>query len=231
MSHVHFIGGEKGGVGKSVVARLLAQYFIDHEIRFSGLDADRSHPALLRFYNDYSQAIELDNYQSLDQIMESALESEQRILIDLGAQSQHAIFNWANDSGVLEMAEELSVQLVYWHLLDGGNDSVSLLSDLFERYGDQLQYILVKNLGCGDNFSLFDDAPVKEQALELGAKIVTLPALHSPTMLKIDATNASFWAAVHNNDNKAGLSLMERQRAKVWLRHVYQALDAIHDVL
>ncbi|HSS39597.1 MAG TPA: mobilization protein, partial [Polyangia bacterium] len=26
MSTIHFIGGEKGGVGKSVVARLCAQY-------------------------------------------------------------------------------------------------------------------------------------------------------------------------------------------------------------
>ena len=30
MATIHFIGGEKGGVGKSLVARLLAQYCIDH---------------------------------------------------------------------------------------------------------------------------------------------------------------------------------------------------------
>ena len=36
MSRVHFIGGEKGGVGKSVVSRVLSQYFIDHEIPSSG---------------------------------------------------------------------------------------------------------------------------------------------------------------------------------------------------
>jgi len=32
MSTVHLVGGEKGGVGKSVVARLLAQSFIDRSI-------------------------------------------------------------------------------------------------------------------------------------------------------------------------------------------------------
>ena len=31
MSSLNFIGGEKGGVGKSVAARVLAQYFIDRE--------------------------------------------------------------------------------------------------------------------------------------------------------------------------------------------------------
>jgi len=31
MSSLNFIGGEKGGVGKSVAARALAQYFIDRK--------------------------------------------------------------------------------------------------------------------------------------------------------------------------------------------------------
>jgi anion-transporting ArsA/GET3 family ATPase len=35
MSHLHFIGGEKGGVGKSLVARILAQYFIDRRQSFT----------------------------------------------------------------------------------------------------------------------------------------------------------------------------------------------------
>ena len=29
MSQIHFIGGEKGGIGKSLLARVLAQHFID----------------------------------------------------------------------------------------------------------------------------------------------------------------------------------------------------------
>ena len=52
MADIHFIGGEKGGVGKSMMARILAQYFIDHELPFIGFDADKSHGALLRFYGE-----------------------------------------------------------------------------------------------------------------------------------------------------------------------------------
>ena len=37
VSQIHFIGGEKGGVGKSVMARLLAQYWIDHNRPFAQL--------------------------------------------------------------------------------------------------------------------------------------------------------------------------------------------------
>lgn len=41
MANIHLVGGEKGGVGKSVVARLLAQYMIDHNLPFIGFDTDR----------------------------------------------------------------------------------------------------------------------------------------------------------------------------------------------
>ena len=40
MSKLHFIGGEKGGVGKSLVARVLAQYLIDRELPFLGFDTE-----------------------------------------------------------------------------------------------------------------------------------------------------------------------------------------------
>jgi cellulose biosynthesis protein BcsQ len=41
VTNIHLIGGEKGGVGKSVVARLLAQYLIDRQMPFLGFDTDR----------------------------------------------------------------------------------------------------------------------------------------------------------------------------------------------
>ncbi len=49
MAHIHFIGGEKGNVGKSRVSRILAQYLIDHEHPFIGFDTDKSHGALMHF--------------------------------------------------------------------------------------------------------------------------------------------------------------------------------------
>ena len=63
ISRIHLIGGEKGGVGKSVVARLLAQHFIDHNLAFTGFDTDRSHGALMRFYKDYASPVLVDRFE------------------------------------------------------------------------------------------------------------------------------------------------------------------------
>jgi cellulose biosynthesis protein BcsQ len=37
MANIHLIGGEKGGVGKSLVSRILAQYLIDKQSPSSAL--------------------------------------------------------------------------------------------------------------------------------------------------------------------------------------------------
>ena len=65
MANIHFIGGEKGGVGKSLTARVLAQYMIDKEIPFLGFDTDRSHGALMRFYSGYASPVVMDNYEAM----------------------------------------------------------------------------------------------------------------------------------------------------------------------
>jgi len=105
MSTVHFVGGEKGGVGKSVVARLLAQLFIERNLAFAALDADLSHGALMRYYADYSRAVDLTQLDSADQIMDAALASDRRVLVDLPAQSHRFLRRWVDTADVLSYAE------------------------------------------------------------------------------------------------------------------------------
>ena len=97
MSTIHFIGGEKGGVGKSVVARLCAQYCIDRAIPFTAVDADGSHGALLRFYADYARPVDLADPQSADQILGLATGEDRRVVVDLPAQSARLLGAWLDE--------------------------------------------------------------------------------------------------------------------------------------
>jgi hypothetical protein len=228
MSQIHLIGGEKGGVGKSVVARVVAQYLIDHEIPFLGFDTDRSHGSLLRFYADYASPVVVDQFESLDAIVEAANENpEKRILVDLAAQTHAPLARWMDESGVLEMASELGITLNYWHVMDSGRDSVDLLTKLFDRFGSRLNYVLVLNQLRGESFDIFDQSGERARALELKARILTLRKLHDTVLTKIDAGSTSFWAAKNRSESSTnGLGLLERQRVKIWLRHAYEQLDS-----
>ena len=226
MTHIHLIGGEKGGVGKSLVARLLAQYFIDNSIPFIGFDTDRTHGALLRFYPGYASPILMDNYESLDTIVEAASQNPQRrILVDLAAQSNDGLTQWMEDSQLLEVAGEIGLNIRYWHVMDSGRDSVDLLKRLLDRHADRLKYTLVLNHVRGADFRILDGSGEKERALALGAAIVELKRIDEATMLKIDAASMSFWAVANKSEaDTSGLMLLERQRVKVWLKNAYEEI-------
>ena len=201
MTNIHLIGGEKGGVGKSVVARLLAQYLIDRQMPFLGFDTDRSHGALLRFYAGYASQVPVDSYDAMDQIVEAAVDvPERRILVDLAAQTHDPLVKWIDESGVLDMAEEVGLSFNYWHVMDSGRDSVDLLRKLLDRFGRRLQYRLVRNELRGDDFSILDQSGEQARALELGARIVKIRRLHDSVMQKIDGSSASFWSAAYHAD-------------------------------
>ncbi len=229
MAHIHFIGGEKGGVGKSLVSRVLAQYLIDKEIPFLGFDTDRSHGALMRFYSGYASPVLADRYEALDAIVEAAAEQpERRILVDLAAQTHDPLVQWMDDSGVLNLADEMNISVTYWHVMDSGKDSVDLLKKLLDRFGPGLRYVLVRNQIRGNDFSVLEQSGEQARALAFGAQIMGLRHLHDGVMNKIDAASSSFWAAKNSGtEDGAGLGLMDRQRLKMWLRDVYRELDGV----
>jgi hypothetical protein len=228
MAHIHFIGGEKGGVGKSLVARVLAQYLIDHERPFLGFDTDKSHGALMRFYAGYASPVVVDRYESLDAIVEAAAaEPDRSILVDLAAQTQDALTQWMDDSGLLELSSEMGLALTYWHVMDSGRDSVDLLKKLLDRFGSRLNYVLVQNHVRGDNFDILEASGEKKRALELHARIIDIKRLHEASMVKIDSHSSSFWSATQNTDAHA-LGILERQRVRMWLKNAYSEIDTLH---
>ena len=227
-ARLHLIGGEKGGVGKSLLARILAQYFIDKGYPFKGFDTDRSHPALLRFYAEYASPVIVDRYESLDRVAETAAQSKERVLVDLAAQTHSFLVQWIEDSGLLECADDLGVTLTYWHVMDAGRDSVELLRRLLEQFGKRLKLILVLNEVRGDQFEILTTSGQRARAEALGAATLSVRKLQDATLQKIDRASASFWAATHSAESvSAGLGLLERQRVKLWLQKIHQQLDAL----
>ncbi|CAN7715844.1 mobilization protein [Caballeronia sp. dw_19] len=229
MSYIHFIGGEKGGVGKSLVARVLAQYFVDRNIPFTGFDTDKSHGALLRFYADFAAPAVLDRHDSLDPIIEHALEDPQRrILVDLAAQTQQSLGKWLDDADVIDLAQEHGLTLTWWHVMDAGRDSVDLLRQWLDQFGGRIKLVIVLNEVRGDRFEILEASGELARAKALGASVISLRRLPDTTMQKIDQHGVSFWAAVNHPDRAAsGLGLLERQRVKVWLNRAYAEMGSL----
>ena len=232
MPSINFIGGEKGGVGKSVAARLLAQYFIDKGRAFTGFDTDRSHTSFTRFYADFAAPVVVDTYEGLDLIAgvfeEEPVEGEPpNVIVDLAAQTAAPLARWIKDSDLVSLMASIGVTVNFWHIADAGKDSVDLLDRLVATYGAGPNYIVVKNLGRGTDFSQLEESNALKKAQALGGYTVSLAQLHEASMRKIDRQNVSFWGAIHTTSGPDALGMLERQRVKTWLKSAYTMLDTL----
>lgn len=220
MGRVHFIGGEKGGVGKSLTARLLAQYFIDNQQPFIGFDTDQSHGTFSRFYADFASPIIVEDFDSLDEIVATAEQNPNiDIIVDLAAQTSRKLERWIDDSGIFEIFNELDFQIYLWHVMDDGADALRLLDKLLDKYAQtDAQLVVLCNMGRGENFDDAKKSPTFTNAQAYGAKFITLNKLQPRLMQKLDFNDYSFWAAANNTE---AMSITERQRIKVWLNNSF----------
>lgn len=229
MSHIHFIGGEKGGVGKSLLARVLAQHFIDRQQPFVGFDTDRSHGALLRYYADYAQPLPLDAHDSLDPIIEAAVaEHGRRVLVDLAAQTQGLLLRWMGEAGVPGLAQELGLKLTYWHVMDAGRDSTDLLAKWLEgseQAGGGLPLVMVLNEVRGDGFEQLEASGLVPRAQAQGARSLRLRKLPDALLQRVDGKGQSFWAATQPESGSLGL--LDRQRLRTWLQRTSDELATL----
>ncbi len=228
MADLHFIGGEKGGVGKSVLTRIIAQYCIDRKLPFVGYDTDRSHGSFTRFYGDYASPILVDSFASIDRVVETMCAAPgQHALVDLAAQTLRPLREWIEASGMVELLAEQGHRPVFWHVMDDSMDSLATLGDLTDSFSSTVSYVVVLNLGRGSTFAHVEASAQLATAKKLGARVVYLQRLHEASMRKIDQANTSFWAATNSSDGPSALGLLERQRVKVWLRRTYQDLEPV----
>lgn len=225
MSKIHFIGGEKGGVGKSFSARLLAQYHVDNNILWSGYDTDQSHSTFSRFYGEFTNKISTKG-SALDDVLEQLYDQpEKDIIVDLAAQTAANLKSWMEDCDFFSLVEETQTEVYFWHVLDDSADCKNLLGDTLTWFGDKpCHIVIVKNHGCGENFKPLENSNNYLRAIAVGAQTLEIPGLPAAVNQKIDFDDLSFWAAANNPH---WLNRIERQRVSVWLKKAYADLDHI----
>ena len=165
--------------------------------------------------------------EEVQALMEEAKGGNHVVTVDLAAQTAAPLARWVKDSDLVSLMASLGVTVNFWHVADAGKDSVDLLDRLVATYGAGPNYIVVKNLGRGTDFSQLEESAALKKAIALGGYVINLASLHEASMRKIDRQNASFWGAVHTTSGPDSLGMLERQRVKTWLKGTYAALDTL----
>ena len=223
--------GEKGGVGKTTAARVLADFYKSREISFRAFDAEGDTGQLLRFHADDTAPVEVTKAALIAPVLDYLMDGNGRrlALVDLGARSGADLKSWLYRAGALEEAEDNNLGITVMYVLGGAIDSVGHLKECHEELGRACNYIIVRNLGVASKFEVYDQSKIREELLNDGAREITIPALDAAVYQSVDKASVSFQDFV---DNKGGnFSYTERRYCRTWLRECYEALDEVAPML
>jgi hypothetical protein len=223
--------GEKGGVGKTTVARVIADFLNSRDNTFRAFDAEGSMGQLLRFHPDVTAPVDVESAASiapvLDYVMEGA--GKRLGLVDLGARSGEDVKGWLYRGGALEEAESARLGITVVYVLGGAVDSVGHLKECFAALGRDVNYVVVKNYGVAGKFDVYDNSHVRKDLLAIGAREINFPALDGSVYQSVDRASISFTAFAEGQTGNFGFT--ERRYCRTWLRECFAALESVASVL
>lgn len=145
---LHFIDGEKGGVGKSFVTMVLVEYCRERLIEFTLIEADTTNPDIKEGYEE-AQLIQFgfseSQMQNLDELFERG--KKETLIINLPSRIRERLDYWIEESGIIELSKEAEIPIYKWFVCTGQTESMRCLRESIEAYGKTFPHILVKNYG------------------------------------------------------------------------------------
>ena len=222
--YLDLFDGEKGGVGKTFVAKTAIQYQIDNGYNFVAVEADRSNPDVAQVYRKYckfSHFTENDRQASkADRIFELAL--DRNVIVNLPSQVQTPLKTWFDTNNLFDLGQEYGVVFRKWFVTNGEFDSVNLFLKSLELYGERMPHFLVKNWGLCDEWGQVNEDPkVREAISQYKVTEIDFPKLGYTERYFINKHRLNFAQA--KEDRK--LTVLGRQRVVNFLKSAYEIFE------
>lgn len=146
MATIHFILQGKGGVGKSMIASLLYQYFQKRNVPVRAFDTDPVNSTLAGYSEFNVTRIEIMkngdiNQRNFDTLMEGILDSNEgdQLIVDNGASSFVALGNYMKVNDAFSALVEEGNKVFLHTVITGGQalgDTINGLNELITNFSD-----------------------------------------------------------------------------------------------
>ncbi len=225
MATIHLIDGEKGGVGKSFVARTMIQYCLDRDLPMVAVETDRSNPDVAGVYKDICQYAVLteDEKQAdkADRIFEMAIDKP--VIVSLPSQVHRAMKAWIDRNQLLSLGSEYGVSFCKWFVCNGEYDSIKLFISSLNCYENKMPHILVRNLGLCDEWEqVEEDEAVQKLIKKYKVIVIDFPKLGYKERYLINQKRFQFDEAIESKE----FGVLGRQRIVSFLKAAYTAFDS-----
>ena len=228
---VIIVGADKGGVGKTTVARTLLDYFTAHRISIRAFDTETPKGTLKRFHPDITSIVDLTLVSDQMQVFDTLGSAQAPVtVIDVRAGLMSATLRALRDFGFIDAAKKGQIAFALFHVLGPTVASLDEIADTAAFLGDA-RYFLVKNFINNTHFFQWDAETHSNYFRKIKDAVeITIPKLNEMATEQVDLASVPFVSFVANK-NKSGeaaaYSFVLRGYVRHWLGNVWAEYDRI----
>jgi hypothetical protein len=239
MKRVHFVMQGKGGVGKTFVASLLAQYHQEHDRDVICIDTDPVNATFAGYKAFNVHRLELMdgnelNPRKFDQMMKQLIEEDSHFVVDNGAASFLPLSNYMIENDVIGMLTEQGKEVLIHTLITGSQglrDTLTGFSKLAEHLPESAQLVVWLNEYFGpiisDDGKQFEEMKVYTKHKSRINGLIRIPRQSSSTFGQDVETMLSRRATFAEVRENPEFELMAKQRLTMVKRNLFEQMNAV----
>jgi len=228
---VILVGADKGGVGKTTVARTLLDYFGAHQTPVRAFDTESPRGTLKRFHPATTEVVDVSSVADQMKIFDTLGSADARVtIIDVRAGLLSATLQVLSDIGFIESARKGQITFAVFHIL---GPSIASLNEIAETAGfvGDASYYLVKNRINDTTFFEWDPATYNSYFKQIrGASEISIPKLNEMACEQVEVASQPFVSFIANKNAKgepANYSFVLRGYVRHWLGNVWGEYDRV----
>jgi hypothetical protein len=226
---VIIVGADKGGVGKTTVARTLLDYFSARKVATRAFDTESPKGTLKRFHPEATDVVDVTKVPDQMQIFDTLTDSTVT-LIDVRAGLLSPTLTALRDIGFLEAVKKGQITFSVFHILGPSVASLDEIADTAEHMSDA-KYFLVKNFINNTQFFEWDQSTYDSYFKRIKDAVeITIPKLNEMACEQVELASVPYLSFIANkgaNGENAAYSFVLRGYVRHWLGHVWAEYDRI----
>ncbi|MBI1868298.1 MAG: hypothetical protein HYS06_08400 [Methylocystis sp.] len=228
---VILVGADKGGVGKTTVARALLDYLAANNVLTRAFDTETPRGTLHRFQPEQTSVVDMTSPSDQMKIIDTLNTAEVKVsVIDVRAGGLGPALDALRDTGFLEAVKEGEVNFILFHVLGSSIASLDEIGEIASHVQDAY-YFMVKNHVNDTTFFEWDPLTHRKYFEKVRtAGEITIPKLNEMSYEQVEIAGTPFSAFVANkgmNGEPANHSFVLRGYVRTWQNKIADEFDRV----
>jgi hypothetical protein len=229
---VIIVGADKGGVGKTTVARTLLDYFTAHQVPVRAFDTEAPRGTLKRFHPELTEVVDVALVADQMKIFDTLNSAEAAVtLIDVRAGLMSPTLKALRDIGFIDAAKKGQITFAVFHILGPTIASLDEITETAAYLGDA-RYFMVKNFINNTHFFEWDEATHASYFKQIKDAVeLVIPKLNEMASEQVELASVPYLTFIANKKQSgepASYSFVLRGYVRHWLGNVWAENDRIN---